>query len=666
MGLLTDYDMYLFHQGTLYHAYNKLGAHPMACKGVDGVRFTVWAPHAKNVRVSGDFNDWHGELACMNRVNEIGVWSLFIPLASVGDHYKYEIHTWDDQVLLKADPYAFHAELRPGTASKVVNLDAYKWNDEVWQEQKLQSSPYEQPMSIYEVHLGTWKKKVPKSEDFYTYRELAEELIPYVVEMGYTHIELLPLAEHPFDRSWGYQATGYYAVTSRYGTPDDFKYFVDCCHQQGIGVIMDWVPGHFCKDDHGLRLFDGDCVYEYEDPRKAEKPEWGTLTFDYGKPEVRSFLISNAVFWMEVYHIDGIRVDAVASMLYTNFGKPQDLWVQENSRGDNPHAVALLQQLNQAIFARFPHALMMAEDSSSWPKVTAPVHEGGLGFNYKWNMGWMNDMLKFMEESTVHRKWHHHLITFSFMYAFSENYVLPLSHDEVVHGKRSLLHKMPGDYWQKFANLRAFYGYMMAHPGKKLLFMGGEIGQFDEWKDLECVDWFLLEYDSHRQMQEYVKALNHFYKQEKALWEQDHSQAGFKWINPHDSMQSIAVFLRMGKQPMDQLLYIGNFTEYVHANYRVGVPNAGVYAEVFNSDQAIYGGSGQCNSIPLVSEPIPWNGMTHSIMVRVPPLASVFLRMVTVAPERADNEGSNEDEAKRMRSNAPRRRGRKKAGGAHD
>ncbi|WP_442604421.1 1,4-alpha-glucan branching protein GlgB [Paenibacillus sp. KN14-4R] len=643
-----------------------MGAHPVIVNGEEGVCFTVWAPHAKEVYVRGDFNNWEGALSCMNRVNDNGVWSLFTPLARVGDHYKYELHTWDDRIILKADPYAFQAELRPGTASKVARIDDYVWNDADWQEQKKHSAPYDKPMSIYEVHLGTWKKRNRTSEDFCTYRELAVELVEYVSRMGYTHIELLPLAEHPYDRSWGYQATGYYAVTSRYGSPNDFKYFVDCCHRQGIAVIMDWVPGHFCKDDHGLRQFDGEPLYEYEDRRKAEKPEWGTLTFDYGKPEVQSFLISNAVFWMEIYHIDGIRVDAVASMLYMNFGKPRELWVKEYNRDDNPHAIALLQKLNQAIFERFPSALMMAEDSSAWPKVTAPVHQGGLGFNYKWNMGWMNDMLKYMEESTVHRKWHHHLITFSFMYAFSENFVLPLSHDEVVHGKRSLLHKMPGDYWQKFANLRAFYGYMMAHPGKKLLFMGGEFGQFDEWKDLECVDWFLLEYDSHRLMHDYVRTLNHFYLQERALWEMDHSQDGFKWINPHDSMKSIAVFLRKGKLVEDQLLYIGNFTEGVHADYRIGVPKAGTYEEVFNSDLVIYGGSGQSNTGKLQSEPIPWNGSAHSIVLRLPPLASLFLKMVADSPERSVNEGRNDDEAKGMCGDAPRRRRRKKTGSAND
>jgi 1,4-alpha-glucan branching enzyme len=541
-------DLYLLHEGSLYQSYRLLGAHAQMQNGEEGVRFTVWAPHARQVRVIGDFNSWVGTDYILQPLSTLGVWSLFVPGAKQGDHYKYEIHTQDGRILLKADPYAVYSELRPGTASRVFDLDGYEWQDQEWQLAKQSGTVYNKPLSIYEVHLGTWRKEERFSEELHTYCQLADELIDYVVEMGYTHIELMPLAEHPFDRSWGYQATGYFSVTSRHGNPKDFMYFVDRCHTQGIGVIMDWVPGHFCKDDHGLRQFDGWPLYEYEDARKAEKVEWGTLTFDFGRPEVISYLISNAVFWMDMYHIDGIRVDAVASMLYLNFGRPAQDGVKNQWGGDdNPEAIAFLRKLNQVVFSYFPNALMMAEDSTDWPLVTAPIHDGGLGFNYKWNMGWMNDMLRYMQLDPINRRWHHNLITFSFMYTFSENYILPLSHDEVVHGKRSLLHKMPGDYWQKFANLRVLYGYMTGHPGKKLLFMGSEFGQFDEWKDLEELDWFLLkDYEMHAKTHQYVKALNHFYQKEAALWELDHHPDGFEWINPHDDSQSVVVFLRKG------------------------------------------------------------------------------------------------------------------------
>jgi 1,4-alpha-glucan branching enzyme len=468
----------------------------------------------------------------------------------------------------------------------------------------------------------------------HTYCQLADELIDYVVEMGYTHIELMPLAEHPFDRSWGYQATGYFSVTSRHGNPKDFMYFVDRCHSQGIGVIMDWVPGHFCKDDHGLRQFDGWPLYEYEDARKAEKVEWGTLTFDFGRPEVISYLISNAVFWMDMYHIDGIRVDAVASMLYLNFGRPAQDGVKNQWGGDdNPEAIAFLRKLNQVVFSYFPNALMMAEDSTDWPLVTAPIHDGGLGFNYKWNMGWMNDMLRYMQLDPINRRWHHKLITFSFMYTFSENYILPLSHDEVVHGKRSLLHKMPGDYWQKFANLRVLYGYMTGHPGKKLLFMGSEFGQFDEWKDLEELDWFLLkDYEMHAKTHQYVKALNHFYQKEAALWELDHHPDGFEWINPHDDSQSVVVFLRKGKKASDDLILVCNFTPVTHPDYRIGVPRAGVYQEVFNSDRVEYGGSGQANQEKLLSDQQHWHERGNSLSIVIPPLAAIYLKCTEEMP----------------------------------
>ncbi|MFC5448176.1 1,4-alpha-glucan branching protein GlgB [Paenibacillus aestuarii] len=639
-------DLFLLHEGSLHHSYKLLGAHVCKIPGQAGVRFAVWAPNARQVHVVGDFNGWKSGSHVMERISTLGVWLLLIPEARAGDFYKYEIHTESGRILLKADPYAFYSELRPGTASRVYDLEGYDWQDQSWQQRKQEDGAiYNKPLSIYEVHLGTWRKKDRHSEELYTYEQLADELIDYAIEMGYTHLEVMPLAEHPFDRSWGYQATGYYSVTSRHGTPTDFMRFVDRAHQRGLGVIMDWVPGHFCKDDHGLRQFDGKALYEYQDPRKAEKVEWGTLTFDFGRPEVQSFLISNAVFWMDMYHIDGIRVDAVASMLHLNFGRWNEAPIRNQFGGlDNPEAVAFLRKLNQVIFSYYPHALMMAEDSTDWPLVTAPVHDGGLGFNYKWNMGWMNDMLRYMKLDPIHRRYHHKLITFSFMYTFSENYILPLSHDEVVHGKRSLLHKMPGDYWQKFANLRALYGYMSGHPGKKLLFMGSEFGQFDEWKDMEELDWFLLEkYDMHRKMHQYVKQLNHFYLQEPALWELDHHPDGFEWINPHDETQSVVTFMRKGKKPEDDLILICNFTPVVHPDYRIGVPRPGKYKEVFNSDSTEFGGSGQGNPVPRSSDPKPWHRMPYSLALCIPPLAAVYIKCIEVfQSELEDDKGGNQ------------------------
>ncbi|WP_426453668.1 1,4-alpha-glucan branching protein GlgB [Paenibacillus sp. S-38] len=622
-------DLYLFHEGNLFRSYRMLGAHTGTWDGVDGVRFTVWAPHAREVRVVGDFNNWDGSAHIMRRVSTWGVWTLFIPEVSEGEYYKYEILTSQGTLIYKADPYGFWAELKPGTASRIYNLDGFKWSDDAWQEKKRNTPVYHAPMNIYEVHLGTWKKREDGS--YYTYRELADELVSYVAEMGYTHIELMPLAEHPYDRSWGYQATGYYSVTSRFGTPKDFMYFVDCCHAAGIGVIMDWVPGHFVKDEHGLRQFDGEPLYEYLDEARAEKPEWGTLSFDFTKPEVVSFLISNALFWFDMYHIDGLRVDAVASLLYLNFGKPREQWVKNEHGGDeNTEAIAFLKKLNHTVFSAYPDALMMAEDSSAWPLVTAPVHAGGLGFNYKWNMGWMNDMLKYMEMDPFFRGGNHQLLTFSFMYTHAENYVLPLSHDEVVHGKRSLLNKMPGDYWQKFANLRVLYGYMMSHPGKKLLFMGGEFGQFDEWKDLEDLDWEMLGYESHNSMHRYVKDLNHLYLAEASLWELDHSPEGFSWIDPNDQKQSVTTFMRKSKKPEDTLIIVNNFTPVYHERYRIGVPFSGEYVERFNSDAGEYGGSGKLNAGRLKTDGLSWHYQPDSLHISLPPLSTVIFKPVKI------------------------------------
>jgi 1,4-alpha-glucan branching enzyme len=623
-GLPED-DIYLFHQGTNYESQRMLGSHYLTLDGVYGCRFTVWAPHASSVAIAGDFNNWSWTTHTMELLNETGLWGGFFEDIPEGSTYKYAITHPGGWSGLKADPFARQAEVRPATASVTpFDTTGYVWKDQAWQKYKESAPPYDSPVNIYEVHFGTWKQK--EDGTLYDYEEMADLLIPYVKEMGYTHIELLPLAEHPFDLSWGYQITGYFAVTSRYGTPNQFKYFVDKCHQAGIGVIMDWVPGHFCKDDHGLRRFDGEALFEYNDDKKADKPSWGTLTFDFGKPEIQSFLVSNAIFWMKEFHIDGIRADAVASMLYLNFdrldGEPKIF----NSYGgeENLEALAFLRKLNEAVFAYDSSALMMAEDSSDIPLVTSPTHTGGLGFNYKWNMGWMNDMLRYMEYSSYHRRWHHNLLTFSFMYAFSENYVLPLSHDEVVHGKKSMLDKMPGDQWQQFAQLRLFYGYQMTHPGKKLLFMGGEFGQYAEWKDKEDLDWLLLDYPLHAAMKKYVKTLNHFYKSEPALFEMDHESSGFEWIDPHNSEQSIIAFIRRGRK--EELVIVCNFTPEVYYDYKIGVPSPGTYTEVFNTDEADFGGSNQLNEKKHFSYPESWHGQDQHILIKVPPFAAAVFK----------------------------------------
>ncbi|SDH54853.1 1,4-alpha-glucan branching enzyme [Alteribacillus persepolensis] len=623
---LKEDDIYLFHQGTLFHSHHLLGAHPYQLDHQPGYRFAVWAPHAARVCVAGDFNNWNGACHPLEKVSDAGLWAGFIPHIQAGAAYKYEITAPTGQVLLKSDPYAFQSEIRPATASITRPSSSFLWSDNSWQKQQQHKNPYQSPLLIYELHAGTWKKKEDGS--FYSYRELADLLVPYVKELGYTHIELLPLSEHPFDGSWGYQISGYYSVTSRYGSPDDFKYFINTCHHHNIGVIMDWVPGHFCKDDHGLRLFDGEPLYEYEDKRKAEKTSWGTLTFDFGRPEVQSFLISNAIYWFEEFHIDGLRTDAVASMLYLNFDKNEGEDAVFNSYGgdENLEALAFLQKLNKAVFHYYPSALMMAEESSAWPLVSAPVHENGLGFNFKWNMGWMNDILQYMKLNPIYRKYHHELLTFSHMYTYSENYLLPFSHDEVVHGKKSLLNKMPGDQWQKFAQLRLLLGYMMAHPGKKLLFMGAELAQYDEWKDKDDLDWELLQFPLHQQMHHYVKELNHFYQHHAGLYDRDHEPAGFTWIDPDNHEQSILVFCRHGVCAEDTLLIICNFTPVVHYDFRIGVTEPGSYKEIFNSDLDSFGGSHQVNDTTLFSEPIAWHNQLQSLQLKIPPFAISILK----------------------------------------
>ncbi|MFZ3576856.1 1,4-alpha-glucan branching protein GlgB [Virgibacillus sp. DJP39] len=620
-NLVADQDVYLFHQGTNYRSYQFLGCHLSESKGEQGLHFAVWAPNATEVEVAGDFNNWTGKNYSLTRLNQAGLWTGFFTEIELNSPYKYRITPAEGPAFLKADPYAFQAEIRPLTASVTPASDKYMWDDANWEGNKNNLDPYKEPILIYEIHFGSWKTKNDGS--YYSYRELASELIPYVKELGYTHIELMPLSEHPFDLSWGYQITGYYAPTSRYGKPNDFKYFIDQCHQNGIGVIMDWVPGHFCKDEQGLRLFDGEALYEYKDSDKAEKRSWGTLTFDFGRPEVQSFLISNAVYWLEEFHIDGLRVDAVASMTSLNFDRGADEVQLTNGFGgdENLEAMAFIKKLNEVIFESFPTALMMAEDSSDLPGVSKPTYLGGLGFNFKWDMGWMNDMLTYMEYDPVYRKWHHNLLTFSFMYKHTENFVLPLSHDEVVHGKKSLLNKMPGDRWQQFANLRLLYGYMMVHPGKKLLFMGGEFGQYIEWRDQHELDWLLLEYPLHSALFDYVKALNHFYLDSPSLYTLDHDPAGFQWTDADNMEQSVIAFKRKSKNSSEDLLILCNFTPTVYYDYKVGVCAPGRYREVFNSDAASYGGSDQCNITTHFSIPDEWHGQSQHIKVKVPPLA---------------------------------------------
>ena len=623
---ISDSNLYLFHEGTQCQAYTLLGAHCLEVDGKWGTRFAVWAPHAENVWLEGDFNGWCGNGFRMERIAGSGVWSLFVEGVGEGALYKYAIQHESGEIRVKADPYAFSAELRPLTASRVSSLGGYNWQDGEWLHKRREQSIYHQPMNIYEVHLGSWRRRADGT--FLNYRELAHVLVDYAVEMGYTHLELMPVAEHPLDGSWGYQQTGYYAVTSRYGSPQEFMYLVDRAHQRGLGIILDWVPGHFCKDDHGLARFDGQPLYEPTDRLQAENEEWGTLNFDLGRPEVRSFLVSNALFWFDVYHVDGLRVDAVASLLYLDFAKPAGKW-RPNRHGGREclEAAAFLQQLNTEVFARYPQALMIAEESTTWTGVTRPVNLGGLGFNYKWNMGWMNDMLRYMKLDPLFRRGSHNLVTFAMMYMYSENFVLPLSHDEVVHGKKSLLDKMPGDYWQKFAGLRSFLGFTLTHPGKKLLFMGGEFGQFIEWNEAQSLDWHLLDYEYHAKLHRYVRELNHFYLSRPCFWQQDHQRAGFRWINADDRDTSIVSYIRYAKNSGDFLIVVCNFTPLGREGYVIGVPEAGEYQEVFSSDDQDYGGNGQRHADVLITGKA-WLNWPHSLAVGVPPFGFVCFEKV--------------------------------------
>ncbi len=613
----TDFDIHLFHEGQSFESYHFFGAHLKEQNGEQGTDFCVWAPNAKQVNVVGDFNNWNGQNHKMEKINKEGIWHLFIPEIGEGDIYKYEILTSNDEILLKADPYAFQSEIRPNTASVVADLSGFQWTDQKWQRRKRQRQPYDRPLAIYEVHLGSWKLK--DDGELYSYQELSEMIIPYVLEHGFTHIELLPIIEHPYDRSWGYQGTGYYSATSRFGKPKDLMEFINACHEENIGVIIDWVPGHFCKDAHGLYMFDGQPTFEYANEHDRENYIWGTANFDLGKTEVQSFLISNALFWIDYFHVDGFRVDAVANMLY---------WPNSNELVENPYAVSFLRKLNEAVFSKDPDILMIAEDSTDWPMVTSPTSSGGLGFNYKWNMGWMNDILSYMEASPENRNELHHKVTFSLIYAFSENFILPFSHDEVVHGKKSLLNKMPGDYWQKFAQLRLLYGYMFTHPGKKLLFMGGEFGQYDEWKDLEQLDWMLDDYEMHSKMRDYFKELLSIYTKQKPLFELDHSEEGFEWIDVQNRDQSIFSFIRKGRKENEFLVVICNFKPVVYHDYKVGVPMNTEYVEILNSDANEFGGSGQTNNKNLKAIEGEFHGRPYHLSMTIPPYGTVILRAV--------------------------------------
>ncbi len=612
---------YLFHQGNNFKAYEYLGSHPT---GENSAVFRVWAPEAKSVSVVGSFNNWEDNANPLKRKTENGIWEGTVEGVKTFDSYKYRIITAKGKKLYKSDPFAMHAETAPGTASKFYNPDGFEWTDSEWMKHRAQTSPYDIPINIYEVHAGSWRQY--EDGNHLSYRALAEQLVPYVAEMGYTHIELMPLNEHPFDGSWGYQPTGYFAPTSRYGEPKDFMYFVDVCHNNGIGVILDWVPAHFVKDEHGLALFDGSPCYEYADVMKGEHLQWGTKVFDYGRNEVQSFLVSSAFCWLDLYHIDGLRVDAVASMLYLDYGRKAGEW-RPNSSGGREHleAVAFLQKLNKAVFEFFPNVLMIAEESTAWPLVSKPVDIGGLGFNFKWNMGWMNDCLKYFSLDGLARKHNHNLLTFSLMYAFSENFVLPISHDEVVHGKCSLINKMPGTYEEKFAGVRAFLGYMMAHPGKKLLFMGQEFGQFIEWDYKKELDWLLLGYETHRQLKDYTAALNRFYSDTPAFWEIDYSWDGFNWVCGDDKDNSVLAFIRRDKQG-EEIIAVFNLTPVKREGYRLGVPAPGSYRTIFNSDEARFGGEQTEKVKSARAKAVPMHGFEYSIELTLPAMSAQYIK----------------------------------------
>jgi 1,4-alpha-glucan branching enzyme len=644
---LTDFDIQLFGEGNHHRIYEKLGAHETEIDGVKGVYFALWAPNARNASVLGDFNHWDGREHQMRKRQNM-IWELFIPGIGAGSAYKYEIKNWEGHIYEKTDPYGFYQEPRPKTASIVANLDSYQWKDEDWLEKRRNTNPLTQPISVYEVHLGSWLhgameekprylsqegegvqvSELKPNTRFLSYYELAQKLIPYVKELGYTHIELLPIAEHPFDGSWGYQVTGYYAPTSRHGSPEDLMYFIDQCHQNGIGVIVDWVPGHFPKDGHGLAYFDGTHLYEHADPRRGEHKGWGTLVFNYSRNEVRNFLVANALFWFDKYHIDGIRVDAVASMLYLNYDREEGEWVPNEYGGaENLEAVEFLRQVNSTIFNYFPGILSIAEESTAWPMVSRPPYMGGLGFNLKWNMGWMHDILDYFSMDPWFRQFHQNNITFSMWYHHSENYMLALSHDEIVHGKSNMIGKMPGDEWQKFANIRSLFTYMFAHPGKKTMFMSMEFGQWSEWNVWADLEWHLLQYDRHKQLKEFFADLHKTYKEELALYERDFEEEGFQWIDCSDNRHSVVSFIRRAKDPSDFLIVVCNFTPQPHSHYRIGVPEAGFYSEVFNSDSRDYGGSNMGNLGGKWTDEWFFHNYANSLDLCLPPLGVLILKL---------------------------------------
>lgn len=625
---LQETDRYLFNFGTNYRLYDHLGAHSATLSGILGTIFRVWAPSARSVSILGDFNGWDGRIHPMRSLGSSGIWELFLPGIVEGALYKFQIRTTQGDFLQKSDPFQFQGELRPKTASIINFLNGYQWNDESWQQHKKQVNPYDGPVSIYEFHPGSWKRDPDDPDRFLTYIELADQLIPYIKDLGFTHIELMPVMEHPLDESWGYQVTGPFSVTSRYGTPQEFMYFVDMCHQHSIGVILDWVPAHFPRDSHSLARFDGTALFEHEDPLKGAHPDWGTFIYNYGRREVSNYLIASALFWLDKYHIDGLRVDAVASMLYLDYSRKESEWIPNCYGGrENLEAIEFIRHANSVIYDLYPSTLMIAEESTSFYGVSKPTNNGGLGFGFKWNMGWMNDILSYFAKDPLFRKYHHNTLTFSIMYAFSENFILPLSHDEVVHGKKSLLDKMPGDLWQKFANLRLLLMTMWAHPGKKLLFMGGEFGQWSEWNCKQSMDWHLLgESDMHQKMLTFVSDLNQLYTANPSLWEQDFTPEGFEWIDFEDRSNSVITFTRYAKNKQDHLVCVLNFTPQTYYDYKVGLPTGQKYGEIFCSDYSLYGGgdTSEKNIFRPIAEPYAKAGF-HTRLT-IPPLAGLILK----------------------------------------
>ncbi len=624
---LTDFDLHLFNEGTHYHAYRKLGAHPTEVGGQHGTVFAVWAPSAESVSVIGDFNDWNPHAHSMQWRGTSGAAEVFVPGVGPGAVYKFSIQPRQGGPRLdKADPYGFASEVRPRTGSMVWDLGRYQWRDQDWLAQRQRRQSFDAPISIYEVHLGSWKR-VPETNGFLTYRDLAHQLAEHCTRLGFTHVELLPISEHPLDASWGYQTVGYYAPTSRFGNPDDFRAFVDILHQADIGILLDWVPAHFPRDPHGLANFDGSALYEHDDPRQGEHPDWGTKIFNFSRNEVRSFLISNGLFWLEEYHLDGLRVDAVASMLYLDYSRREGEWIPNRYGGrENLDAISFLQRVNEVVHTECPGVLTVAEESTAWPQVTRPPYMGGLGFSMKWNMGWMHDTLAYVSRDAIHRRYHHDEMTFSMLYAFHENFILPLSHDEVVHGKSNLLAKMPGDDWQKFAGLRLLFAYMFGHPGKQLLFMGSEFGQWSEWTEAHSLDWHLLQYEPHQGLQRFVADLNRVYRENPPLHQVDFDWRGFQWLEAHDNENSVFAFLRCAANEDDVVAVVANFTPVSRQGYRVGVPSGGRWVEILNSDAAAYGGSNVGNGGEVMAQALPWSGQPFSVCLTLPPLGGLYLK----------------------------------------